>query len=349
MYLTEAPPWGHKSSPPGSTPWHEPSLGGANVTASSLCPANASRCGIDFQAGQPLVVGLYGSVFLLGLATNGLTLGPLLHQVRLGNSLAVYLLSLVLSDLLYLFTLPLWMMYILHGHRWTLGGPACHVAGFLFYSNMYVSIFLLCAISLERCLAVRRPLRSLRFRGRLSAALVSALVALLVFLAHLAILLSSEGLQAASCYDSYPLQPGVAKFVYFRVSAGFALPLLILAVSYLKIVQGVRASETLLEGQKAKVRHLAFGVISLFLLCFAPYHLLLLVRSVAASFLDRCSLCVLEQHLHLPFSLSLAASSFNSALDPVLYVLVSNGVKEDLKRAFGRGPRSYPAQSSVAL
>lgn len=322
----------------------EPSLGAANDTPASFIAANISRCGVDFHIGQQLVAGLYGTVFLLGLATNGLTLWPLLRQVRLGNILATYLLSLMASDLLYLVTLPLWMVYILSGHEWTFSSPVCHVAGFLFYSNMYISTMLLCAISLERYLAVAHPLRALGLRRRSSAFTVCASVALLVFLFHLSVLLLSEDMQSVSCYDSYPLQPGVAMFNYFRVAAGFVLPLFILGVSYLKIVQGVRASETLLDWQKAKVKRLALSVISIFLLCFAPYHLLLLLRSVATSLLDFSSLCTFEQQLRLPFSLSLAMSSFNSALDPVLYALGSDGIKKELKRAFGRGQGSLQGQ-----
>ncbi|XP_075771550.1 putative G-protein coupled receptor 132 [Pelodiscus sinensis] len=305
------------------------------LNSSALCLANASRCGVDFQTGQGLVVSLYGVVFLLGLATNALTLWPIVQQVRLGNVLAVYLLGLAASDLLYLLTLPLWMLYVWHGHQWTLSGLACHVAGFVFYSNMYISILLLCLISLERYLAVVYPLRSLGLRSRRVAATASALVALLIFACHGGISLRNQELKNASCYDSYPVQPGVATFNYFRVAAGFALPLLVLGVSYLKIFQGVRASSTLLGWQKAKVKRLSLGVIAIFLLCFAPYHVLLLVRTVASRVLGGCALCSFEQRLHLPFSLSLALSSLNSALDPILYALVSDSIKGDLRKAFG--------------
>ncbi|XP_067413434.1 probable G-protein coupled receptor 132 [Emydura macquarii macquarii] len=321
--------------------------------ASTPCPFNASRCGVDFRTGQELVVSLYGGVFLLGLATNALTLWPIVQQVRLGNVLAVYLLGLAASDLLYLLTLPLWVLYVWHEHHWPLSRLACHAAGFVFYSNMYVSVLLLCLISLERYLAVAHPLRSLGLRSRRAAATASALVALLVFIFHLGVSLHSQDLSSASCYDSYPLQPGVARFNYFRVAAGFALPLVILGVSYLKIFQGVRASSSLVGWQKAKVKRLSLGVIAIFLLCFAPYHLLLLVRTVASTVLDRCALCAFERRLHLPFSLALALSSLNSALDPVLYALVSDSIKGDLRKAFGcvactRSPASGTA-TSLAL
>ncbi|KAJ6663753.1 hypothetical protein lerEdw1_009832 [Lerista edwardsae] len=218
------PPWGLKSSPDmGNTSWWGKYPRGEGPCR--LSPASATQ-----------KVWLYGSVLLLGLATHSVMLWALLQKVHLGNILAVSLLSLAVSDLLYLSTLPLWTVYVLRGHRWPFGGPACHLAGFLFYSNMYVSVFLLCAVSLERYLAVAHPLRCLGLCSCRSALLTCSSVVMLVFLA---ILLTLEVQQPGSWYNHYPLQPGVATFNYVRVALGFGLPLLVLGVSYLKIVQGV--------------------------------------------------------------------------------------------------------------
>ncbi|KAF7242236.1 hypothetical protein EYD10_11331 [Varanus komodoensis] len=277
-----------------------------NTANGSSCPGapSASRCGVDFQSGRTPVLCLSGAIFLLGLATNGLMLRPLLQQVHLGNVLAIYLLSLGVADILCLSPWPLWMVCVSHNHQWPLGGPACHGAGFLFHSNIRVSIVVLCAVSLEHYLAVAHPLRSLGSRSRFSATVACASVALPVFLSHLATSSRAGGLQGASCYDSYPLQPGVATFNYLRVATGLAPPLLILGISYLKVARSVQASETPLGCRKAKVRHLSLGVTAILLLCSAPCHVLLLARSLAFSRSDCRSLCAWERRLQLPFSLS---------------------------------------------
>lgn len=286
--------------------------------SSGAGPANASRCGVDFQAGCCAVAMLYGAAFLLGLATNAATLGPLVRLVRAGNVLAVYLLGLAASDGLYLLTLPLWAAYAWRGHAWELGTAACRAAGFFFYSNMYVSVALLCLISLERCLAVARPLQSRGLRSRAGAAAASATAAATVFVCHAAA--PPPPATPPACYDSYPLPPGVARFNYFRVAAGFGLPAAVLGAAYARILRGIGASGS---RHKVRARRLALAVLGIFLLCFAPYHGLLLLRTVAASALPLRALCALERRLHLPFALALSLSSFNSALDPVLYALLS--------------------------
>lgn len=88
---------------------------------------------------------------------------PLL-QVRQRNELGVYLINLSVADLLYIITLPLWIDYFLHHDNWIHGQESCKLFGFIFYTNIYVSIAFLCCISLDRYLAVAYPLRFAKVR-----------------------------------------------------------------------------------------------------------------------------------------------------------------------------------------
>jgi G protein-coupled receptor 4 len=126
----------------------------------------------------------------------------------------------------------------------------------------------------------------------------------------------------------------VALFNLLRVGLGFLLPLLVLGVSYWKVLATVGQSPGLSAQGKRKVRLLSFGVIGIFSICFAPYHLLLLARSLVYYLSPdtgpQGSYCSFEQVMHFPFSCTLALSSLNCVVDPVLYVLVSNGVREEV-------------------
>lgn len=88
----------------------------------------------------------------------------LLLQVRQRNELGVYLINLSVADLLYIITLPLWIDYFLHHDNWIHGQESCKLFGFIFYTNIYVSIAFLCCISLDRYLAVAYPLRFAKVR-----------------------------------------------------------------------------------------------------------------------------------------------------------------------------------------
>lgn len=85
-------------------------------------------------------------------------------QVRQRNELGIYLMNLSVADLLYIATLPLWIDYFLQHDDWIHGQESCKLFGFIFYTNIYVSIAFLCCISIDRYLAVAFPLRFAKVR-----------------------------------------------------------------------------------------------------------------------------------------------------------------------------------------
>ncbi|XP_029027996.1 G protein-coupled receptor 184 [Betta splendens] len=302
---------------------------------------------------------VYILTFVLGLIFNVLTLGPIWQQVRRQNVLGIFLLCLSVSDMCFIFTMPLWINYYWQNHRWKLGSGSCNVVGFFYYSNMYISIFLLCCISVDRCLVITRPLRSKAHRTSCYAWAQCAAVYVLVMLLHV-IVLFNDNLTGAHdevnnsdrCYETYPMERPVALFNMLRVGLGFFLPLLVLAVSYWKVLATVGQSPGLTAQVKRKVRLLSFGVIGIFSVCFAPYHVLLLARSLVFYRSDstepRGGYCQFEQSMHLLFSCTLALSSLNCVVDPVLYVMVSNGVQEDVKLFFRRGQKTMTHSTVVS-
>uniref|UniRef100_W5NMH4 G protein-coupled receptor 184 n=1 Tax=Lepisosteus oculatus TaxID=7918 RepID=W5NMH4_LEPOC len=295
-----------------------------NTTDNRTCP-------ITFGPISNVLMSIYIVVFVIGVLANLLTLGPIIQQVRSHNVLGVYLLNLSISDLLYIFTMPLWIYYYHMDHKWGLGHFACHLAGFLYYSNMYVSIYLLCCISIDRCLAVTYPLRAKAFRRSRYAWLVCLSVAVCVMGLHLIMILVNhkEDGQNKRCYESYPLTTAIARFNFLRVAFGFLAPLVILIFCYTRIFHKVRRSSVEDRG-KRKVKLLSIGVIVIFSFCFAPYHILLFLRTLVFSLYKEGS-CTFENHVHIYFTTSLAMSSLNSVVDPVLYMLVSNGILEDMR------------------
>lgn len=287
-----------------------------------------------------------------------LTLGPIYQQVRRQNVLGIFLLNLSLSDTLFLFTMPLWINYYRRDHHWELGVVSCSVAGFFYYSNMYISIYLLCCISVDRCLVVTYPLRSKTRRTARCAWAQCAAVYAVVIALHIVVLVNdnlTDALDEANdndrCYETYPMETPVAGFNLVRVGVGFLLPLLVLALSYWRVLATVGQSPGLSAPAKRKVRLLSFGVIGIFSICFAPYHVLLLTRSLVFYDSDDArpqgSYCQFEQKMHFWFSCTLALSSLNCVVDPVLYVLVSNGVQEEVKLFWRRQRRTKTADCAL--
>nr|XP_020494968.1 G-protein coupled receptor 4-like [Labrus bergylta] len=314
-----------------------------NATVTPQSKTTNSTCvEIGDSTISDFLMSVYILAFIFGLIFNILTLGPIWQQVRRQNVLGIFLLSLSISDILFLFTMPLWINYYRQDHHWMLGAVSCSIAGFVYYTNMYISIILLCCISVDRCLVVTFPLRFKTHRTSCYAWTQCVSVYVVVIVLHILVLYKDELKDAHDeehandrCYETYPMKKPVALFNLIRLGIGFLLPLLVLAGSYWRVLATVGQSHGLSARAKRKVRLLSFGVIGIFSVCFAPYHILLLVRSLVFYKSDNVdsdgSYCVFEQKTHFFFSCTLALSSLNCVVDPVLYALVSNGVQEEVK------------------
>lgn len=301
----------------------------------SLNQNNGTCVDIEISPISDLLIGIYITALVLGLVFNLLTAWPITQQICKRNVLGVYLLSLSISDVLYILTMPLWIIYYYNDHHWTLGPHLCKLAGFVYYSNMYISIYLLCCISIDRCLAVTFPLKIKTFRRYRYAWLISGFIYIFTASLHILVILTDQVTNPLDkherCYETFPMTQPVALFNLLRVVIGFLLPLLVLAMCYFQIFRKVKESVGLDNQGKRKVKLLSMGVITIFSVCFAPYHIQLLIRSIAFNYFDIERYCKFEQAQHFYFSGTLAMSSLNSVVDPLLYVLVSNGMRESVQ------------------
>lgn len=288
-------------------------------------------CNVPFNNSRVFLVTVYSSVCVLGLPANCLTAWLTLLQARQGHVLAVYLFCLALCELLYISTLPLWVIYIQHGHRWPLSPWACKAAAYVFFCNLYVSILFLCCVSCDRFLAVVYALEMRGRRHQRTAILVSAAVFLLVGLVHSPVFKMEH---SDTCFETLPMDRRVAGYYYARFTAGFAIPLSIIAVTNQRIFRTVQLSTSLSAAQKAKVRLLAIAVVAIFLVCFAPYHLVLLIKAAAFSYYKGAEdpVCAFEIRLYTVSVVFLSLATVNSVADPIIYVLAAELTRQDMCR-----------------
>lgn len=293
------------------------------------------NCSLPFDNDRlPLLI-LYGMVLTVGVPANLVTVYLTFLEVQKKNVLGIYLLSLSVCDLMYLGTLPTWAIYINSNHSWHFGSLACKMTGYIFFNNMYVSIFLLCCVSVDRYIAVVYSLKSRGLRQMRSAVIVTTVIVVLVALGHMPVFTMSEGetetKQEKRCFEPGQNTATVTAFNYARFFIGFFIPLCILLVTNRAIFCIVKASDGLSPDQKIKVRYLVLAVILFFLVCFAPYHIILLVRAVSFHFSDRS--CAFDRTLYTPYSISLGLSTLNSAMNPILYVLASDNMRKEICRS----------------
>uniref|UniRef100_A0A8B9RZH9 G-protein coupled receptors family 1 profile domain-containing protein n=1 Tax=Accipiter nisus TaxID=211598 RepID=A0A8B9RZH9_9AVES len=124
----------------------------------------------DMPPHAPLMV----ACAALGLPANAFTLWLTGWRLRC-RGLATFIFSLAASDFLFLANSVLQIWTVAHGQQWPLGTPLCRLHQYLYGLGYYSGLFLLAAISLDRCLLVAAPLwYRCRRPARLPAALCVA-------------------------------------------------------------------------------------------------------------------------------------------------------------------------------
>uniref|UniRef100_A0A671QTC2 G protein-coupled receptor 132a n=1 Tax=Sinocyclocheilus anshuiensis TaxID=1608454 RepID=A0A671QTC2_9TELE len=296
-----------------------------NITSTTISPPNHTNgCEPPYDEENPLpLVVLYSTVLTLGLPANLITVFLTVLEVCQKNVLGIYLFSLSVCDLMYLGTLPLWAIYINRGHRWEWGSLSCKLMGYVFFNNMYISIFLMCCVSADRFVAVVYAVESRGLRRMRHAVIITVVIVVVVAVGHVPVFSMTEGeseKMKKRCFEPSDPSVVVTGLNYARFFIGFFIPLCILIVTNLAIIAKVQASTGLKPQTKIKIRNLAFAVILFFLVCFTPYHVILLLRAINFHFSN--GKCDFERSIYTPYTISLGLSTINSAINPVFYVLM---------------------------
>uniref|UniRef100_A0A8C3JCF3 G-protein coupled receptors family 1 profile domain-containing protein n=1 Tax=Calidris pygmaea TaxID=425635 RepID=A0A8C3JCF3_9CHAR len=293
---------------------------GKRIMADSTDTNNNSSCpGIPYKDSKTLLVAVYSIVFAIGLPANCLTSLLTFVQIQRNKVIAIYIFSLSLSELMYLSTLPLWIIYVQNDHRWNMHTSTCIITGFIFFCNIYNSILLLCCISVDRYVALVYALESRGRRGQKLAIIIVCLLFAAVAVVHSPVF-TMKTHQNATCFETLPLTSTLASFGIVRFLIGFAIPFITLIFTNYKIFQSTKTSSSLTCRQKVKVKYLAIAIIVIFLICFAPYHVVLLIRSIYSLIHKDCS-CPFEKDIYSVFTVFLCLATANSVADPIIYVL----------------------------
>ncbi|KAM6216255.1 C3a anaphylatoxin chemotactic receptor [Rhynchocyon petersi] len=123
---------------------------------------------------------ILGLAFLLGSAGNGLVLWVAgLKMQRTVNT--VWFLHLTLADFLCCLSLPFSIVHLALQGYWPYGWLLCKLIPSIIILNMFASVFLLTAISLDRCLVVLKPIWCQNHRSVRTASAICGCIWVLAF------------------------------------------------------------------------------------------------------------------------------------------------------------------------
>uniref|UniRef100_A0A8C9XXQ9 Prostaglandin D2 receptor 2 n=1 Tax=Sander lucioperca TaxID=283035 RepID=A0A8C9XXQ9_SANLU len=248
-----------------------------------------------------VVVCIHGLVSCLGILENALILWVVGFRLRRRTVASVWVLNLAASDFLATLTLPLFTFYLSSSHSWELGSILCKTQASIFFLNMFVSAFLLAAISVDRCLLAAKPVWSQNHRsvaGAWKVCLLGWLWAAINTLPYLLFRSVTEKQDKKKlCYHNFALYSSSqdtletdckvrqAATAISKLLLAFLFPLVVIAGSYIQIVLSLRY-----RNRRRNFTKMVTFVIAAFVLCWAPYHIVCMIE-VSAEYW--------KQNLHL--------------------------------------------------
>ncbi|XP_072517428.1 proteinase-activated receptor 2-like [Salminus brasiliensis] len=274
---------------------------------------------------------VYILVFIVGLPTNTMAVWVFLFRTKKKHPASILLANLALADLLFIIWLPLKITYHFNGNHWTFGEPLCKVLVGFFYGNMYCSSIFIACISLQRYWAVAHPL-SHRLDNRVVVC-VSVCVWLVVCLLTIPLYLYDQtvevtNLNITTCHDAVrPTQIHIPIGCFWTMGiVGYVVPCLVCTVSYALTFRSIRRSMTVSSANdvKKKATILTITVLVMFLVCFTPSNVMLMVYY---SLMSRW----LHNHVFGIYVATLCISSINSSMDPFVYYFISPEFREHVK------------------
>ncbi|XP_037338529.2 LOW QUALITY PROTEIN: proteinase-activated receptor 1 [Pungitius pungitius] len=268
---------------------------------------------------------VYTLVFIVGVPLNLVAMVMFVHQVHPRKPAVIYMLNLACADLLFGLLLPFKIAYHYHGNNWIYGCLMCRVVTAAFYCNMYCSVLLLTCISVDRFLAVVYPIGSLRWRGPHAASAACAAMWLLALGGASPLLVSGQtvylsDLGITTCHDVQDLEKLRAHYVYFfpiYSSVFFFVPLAFTAVCYVLIIQALAAANVAKRFRKTRAAAMAAAVLAVFVACFTPTNVILMVHYVRLSHGS-------SDGSYQAYLLSMCVGSLSCCLDPFLYYFASS-------------------------
>nr|XP_015810096.2 uracil nucleotide/cysteinyl leukotriene receptor [Nothobranchius furzeri] len=273
----------------------------------------------------------YILIFIVALAGNSLALWTFFHQKH--TSSKIFLMNLSIADICYVLILPVRVVYHLSYSHWNFGSILCRLSGFLFYLNMYCSLYLMSFISLDRFLAVVLPLRSQSVRKPLYAKVGVAILWVMVIVSMSPSLFSIKNHSNSTNTCSMLYLEKTSPQALVSTIIAFLIPFITILISYVLILLKLRKLKRQEQRPiKAKAVKMIVLIVMNFLFAFVPYHVCRVVYIL--SDIHGHGATANHESLERANQITSALTCISCILDPVMYFVLNQAYKKTFLQLF---------------
>ncbi|XDV31824.1 hypothetical protein PO909_002775 [Leuciscus waleckii] len=298
--------------------------------------ATSNNCSIsDFKHTVYPIAYLF--MFSVGLVCNLISLfffisSSLRRKVSL-SPVNILMLNLLLSDLMMVCSLPFRAAYYLMNSHWAFGDVTCRIMSYVFYINMYGSVYLLAVLSMVRFVAIVKPFAYVRWQTSRRAWTICIVIWLIVALMSIPLLRAGTSVESGrtKCLELNPSQLSTI-IVLNRgtLFVGFVMPFAVISVCYIFAAFYLLKLKKTRQNQRSQFNHkkscsLVIIVLLIFLACFMPYHIVRTLFLEAEMHVENYGYgesCNYIESLRKAAVITHVLASGNSCLDPLLFFFV---------------------------
>ncbi|QQL09781.1 Ba220 [Baboon cytomegalovirus] len=273
---------------------------------------------------KSVTVTFYTIIFILGLLGNFMVLMTIVWNRRITFASDIYFMNLAVSDLLFVCTLPFWIMYLLDHD--IMSHVSCVVMTAIFYCALFASTVFLLLIVLDRCYAIlwgvdRADYRSLR--NATGGCVLMWGLCIILALPHFVFLRKGNNVCVAEYQE---LTNFYVIFINTEVNlCTLILPTAAIIYWYLKLTKLTKSYQRM--RYRLTSLNIILAVAIVFAIFWLPYNLLLFVHSLEHMQIpwDCASEKVLRRGLIITESIALCHCFVN----PFIYVIFGHRCRSE--------------------
>ncbi|XP_030641163.1 C3a anaphylatoxin chemotactic receptor-like [Chanos chanos] len=276
-------------------------------------------------------------MFILGTFGNGLVI--YMTGCKMEKTInSVWFLNLALADFFFTFMAMFGIISASREFIWPFSDFMCKFYALIGVVNMYASVFLLTAMSLDRCLSTWAVLWAHSNRTLANSWAICGLIWVASVLCSVPFITIRKLIPAGNsslyhcAYDINGKLPFYKSLVFSRFVLGFLIPFLVISCSYIAIGEKVKHRH---RKKKYKSLRVILSVILAFFFCWLPFHIFQFIdvqrredeeKNINWNQDTLRTLVILHPLVHnLAF--------FNSCLNPILYVFMCEEFQKKLKQS----------------
>ncbi|XP_051493691.1 platelet-activating factor receptor [Apus apus] len=301
-------------------------------------------CHIDSEFRYNLFTVFYSIIFILGFVANCYVLWIFSHiyPMKKLNEIKIFMVNLTVADLLFLVTMPMWIVYYHHHGDWIMPEFLCSVAGCLFFVNTYSSVAFLMVITYNRYQAVTNPIKAAQFTTQRRGIYLSAAIWIIIVGSSLYYLFDNNTNQEeinsknfTRCFERYDSSEGVSAVLAIHVIICVLFYIIFLFIlGWNIIIIRTLFSKSVQPRKNAHVKQRALWmvctVLAVFSISFVPHHIVDLPWTLTVLEQWQKENCQLRQQLNDAHQVTLCLLSMNCVLDPIIYCFLTKKFQKHL-------------------